>query len=578
MDKESTNESLKQRISELEIAAKIRNEEENDKTYRVLFEKSKDAILIIKNEQFSDCNQASLDMLGYNNKNKLLKTHPSALSPDFQSDGKDSFTKAKEMMAIALKTGSHRFEWNHIKANGDIFPVEVLLTAISNQEGNRVIHTIWRDITNRVQVEKVRQEEKETLSTILENMPHGITIVDNYGECLYVNPYFTKLTGYTLKDIPTKDAWFDKAYPDKEYRKNASEAWGHDSDYSDSGKNRQFKIKCKNGLSKYIEFRSTFLKDQKISVLTDITQYKKAEEALKESEERIKAILFATPDSLVLYNNEGEPEYLNQAFVDLFGWSIGELRGKRIPFVPDDQKKITSEKLKELFDSGKNVQFETKRLTKHGRSISVIVSTSSIKNLKGDISKLVVILTDITEQKQAKEELKLLNLKLEHRATHDFLTGAPNRRAIIENLKKELIRATRKNSTLSIGLCDIDHFKHVNDKYGHHVGDEVLCGFVKAVQNILRPYDLLGRYGGEEFLIIVPDSFGQDDEEIYERVRTEIADHKIMTKSGEVSIAISIGVTNTKIDQTVDAMLTSADAALYRAKDNGRNQVVFADQ
>jgi len=577
MDEESTNEVLKQRISESEIAAKTRDEKENDKMYRVLFEKSKDAILIIKNEQFIDCNQATLDMLGYTNKSKLIETHPSELSPDFQSDGKESFTKAKEMMAVALKNGGHRFEWEHTRANGEVFPVEVLLTAISNQEGNQVLHTIWRDITKRVQAEKARQEEKETLETILESTPHGIALIDNYGKYLYVNPYLTKITGYTLKDIPTKEVWFDKAYPDKEYRKSASEAWGHDSSYSDKEESREFKIACKNGKSKYVEFRSTFLKDKTISVLTDITQRKKAEEALKESEERIKAILFATPDPIVLYNNNGEPEYLNPAFVDLFGWSIDELRGKRIPFVPDDQKKITSEKLKELFDFGNKVQFETKRFTKHGNSIDVIVSTSCINNPKGEISKLVVILTDITEQKQAKEELKLLNLKLEHRATHDFLTGAPNRRAIIENLKHEFNRAKRRNSTLSIGLCDIDHFKHVNDKYGHHVGDDVLCGFVKAVQNILRPYDLLGRYGGEEFLIIVPDSFGPVEEEIYERVRTEIADHKIITKSGEVGITISIGVTNTSIDETADAMLTSADAALYRAKNNGRNQVVFTD-
>ncbi len=464
------------------------------------------------------------------------------------------------------------------QANGTIFPVEVLLTAISNQEDNRVIHTIWRDITERVQMEKARQEEKEMLLTILECTPHGITLIDNQGNYLYVNPYFTKITGYTLKDIPTKTVWFNKAYPDKKYREKVSETWGHDSNQSEQEKSREFIINCKNGQSKHIEFRSTFLTDQKISVLTDITQQKKAEDALRESEERMKAILIATPDPIVLYNNKGAPEYLNPAFVDLFGWTIDELRGKQIPFVPDDQEKITSEKLKELYDSMNKVQFETRRNTKQGNSISVIVSASCIKNLRGGISKLVVILTDITEQKQAKEELKLLNLKLAHKATHDFLTGAPNRRAIIENLKNELARAQRKQSTLSIGLCDIDHFKHVNDTYGHHVGDDVLCGFVKAIQNILRPYDLIGRYGGEEFLIIVPDSSGSVETDIFERVRAEIAQNKIKTKSGEVGITISIGATNSKKNKTADAMLTSADAALYKAKDNGRNRVVFDDQ
>lgn len=569
--------SISETFPELQTDTPQRDIEKNDNAYQILFKKSKDAVLIIKNEHFVDCNQAALDLLGYNDKSRLLKTHPSELSPKFQSDGKDSLSKAEMMMEIALKNGSHRFEWDHIKANGEIFNAEVLLTVISNQENNRVIHTVWRDITHRLQMEKTRQEESQMLSTILESTPHGIALIDNDGKYLYVNPYFTEITGYTLQDIPTKEIWFKKAYRDQNYRKKVLETWSHDGNDQSQVTKREFLINCKNGQSKHIEFRTTFSAGQKISVLTDVTQQKKAEEALRESEERMKAILIATPDPIILYDNKGTPEYLNPAFVDLFGWTIEELRGRRIPFVPDDQKKITSERLQELFRSKSRTQFETIRLTKHDRRISVIVSASCIKNSKDEISKCVVILTDITEQKKAKEELKLLNLKLEHKATHDFLTGILNRRAIIENLKKELTRAERQNSTLSIGLCDIDYFKHVNDRYGHHIGDDVLCGFVNVIQRILRPYDILGRYGGEEFLIIVPDSFGSVEEHIYERVRAVTAENKIDTKSGKIGITISIGVSDSRNYKTADAILKTADAALYKAKENGRNQVVFVD-
>ena len=282
MAEKPTYGDLEQRILELEKAAERYAVQNSDEKYRILFEKSKDAILIIENGKFVDCNQATVDMLGYKNKTEFLKIHPSELSPDKQADGKDSFTKANKMMGLALKNGSHLFEWDHIRANGEVFPVEVLLTTISNQEGNQKIHTIWRDITHRKKEEMIRQEEKETLSTILKSTPHGITLIDNHGKYLYVNSYFTKITGYTLKDIATKEDWFKKAYPDKKYRKKVSQVWNSDSNHSYRGKHREFKIRCKDGQSKYIEFRSTFLEDRKISVLTDITQKKQAQDELNQ--------------------------------------------------------------------------------------------------------------------------------------------------------------------------------------------------------------------------------------------------------------------------------------------------------
>ena len=408
MAERQTRDQLKQQILNLEKQLKKKAELNNSDKYRIMFEKSKDAILIIENEKFVDCNQATVDMLGYKNKIKFLQTHPSELSPKKQSDGKDSFIKAKEMMDIALKNGSNRFEWDHVRANGEVFPVEVLLTTISNQEDKRVIHTIWRDITDRKLKEKIRQKEKETISTILESTPHGITLIDQHNKYLYVNPYFTEITGYTIKDIPTRYDWFKKVYPGKKDRQMASEAWGKDSNNMCHEKNREFKIKCKNGQFKHIEFRSTFLKDRKLSVLTDITQRKESEAALKESEERLRGILFASPDPMVIYSNNGKTEYINPAFEALFGWSFDELEGKRIPFVPEGEKKITFEKTKELLELGIKVQFETKRLTKNGNRIDVIISASCIKKVNDEISKLIVVLKDNTEQKQAKKELKLL--------------------------------------------------------------------------------------------------------------------------------------------------------------------------
>ena len=115
--------------------------------YRELFNKSADACLIIKNGLFVDCNLAIVDMLGFTTKAEVLNTHPSVLSPDFQPDGQDSASKADKMMALAYQNGSHRFEWDHLRANGEVFPVEVLLTALSSETDNQTLYTVWRDLT-----------------------------------------------------------------------------------------------------------------------------------------------------------------------------------------------------------------------------------------------------------------------------------------------------------------------------------------------------------------------------------------------------------------------------------------------
>lgn len=143
--------------------------EKSERKFRELFEKSGDAILIIKNGVFTECNKATLDMLGYKNYEDVLNLPPSKLSPEFQPDGKTSLKKAEEMMKASFKNGTHRFEWRHTKSSGETFPVEVLLTTIENEPNNQVIHCVWRDITNRKQAEKQLQKQNDEYRLLSED-------------------------------------------------------------------------------------------------------------------------------------------------------------------------------------------------------------------------------------------------------------------------------------------------------------------------------------------------------------------------------------------------------------------------
>jgi len=162
---------------------------------------------------------------------------------------------------------------------------------------------------------------------------------------------------------------------------------------------------------------------------------------------------------------------------------------------------------------------------------------------------------------------------LAHQATHDPLTGMLNRRAILEKLEEELARAGRHGDLLAIGMCDVDHFKQVNDTYGHQTGDDVLGGLARVLSKSLRPYDSVGRLGGEEFLVIAPVKARTDSVSLFERLCVRAAENTMTTRSGVLSVTVSIGVACAAAGSTVDQILEAADAALYRAKNEGRNRV-----
>jgi len=197
----------------------------SENKYRTLFEKSADAILIIRNQKFIDCNQATVKLLGYKNKKTLLDTHPSELSPEKQPDGQNSFEKADEMMAIAFKNSSHRFEWDHKKQNGEIFPVEVLLTAIPSDSGD-FLHVVWRDITERKQSEKKLFENENKMRSIVEGTPSLFFYTqDTKGKLTYISPAVEKLTGHKVKDWLNRGDWF---ITDNKINKFAKQAtWDH---------------------------------------------------------------------------------------------------------------------------------------------------------------------------------------------------------------------------------------------------------------------------------------------------------------------------------------------------------------
>jgi two-component system cell cycle response regulator len=171
----------------------------------------------------------------------------------------------------------------------------------------------------------------------------------------------------------------------------------------------------------------------------------------------------------------------------------------------------------------------------------------------------------------AREELRF-------RATHDELTGLSNRRVVLEAIDREYARCRREGGSLGIILIDLDHFKNVNDTYGHLAGDAVLREAARRMTASIRPYDTLGRYGGEEFLVLAPSCNSSGAVKLAERIRESIQALPMPSVAGPVSITASCGVAVSTSAKPLDPqeLLRLADEALYRAKENGRNRSEFA--
>lgn len=187
-----------------------------------------------------------------------------------------------------------------------------------------------------------------------------------------------------------------------------------------------------------------------------------------------------------------------------------------------------------------------------------------------------------TGQRILQLEDKLVEAREEMRfkATHDALTSLWDRGAIVALFRSELSRSVREHSSVSVLLCDVDHFKRINDAHGHPVGDEVLQEVSSRFLCAVRPHDAVGRYGGEEFLIVLSGCDGDHLNERAEQVRRAISGSPFLTKNGPISVSISVGaVTIENWDETVpnESFLKQADAALYRAKASGRDRIICAE-
>jgi len=258
---------------------------ESEERYRTLVESSSDAILMLTlDRQIVTCNRAFLDMFGYES-DEIAGTSVRIIHPSDESYS----TFGATVYPAVESTGSFRTEWEYIRKDGSLFFGESVVSAITNAAGiiTGFIGTI-RDISERLQAAHQLRSERETFFAMLQKAPYGVVLIERDGSYLYVNPEFTRITGYHLDDVPTGQEWFHRAYPDATERARIIAAWKQDM--IQGAADRIYSVRCKDETTKQIEFRPVPLDEGRtIMMISDITERERMEEELRQERDRLQA-------------------------------------------------------------------------------------------------------------------------------------------------------------------------------------------------------------------------------------------------------------------------------------------------
>lgn len=434
---------------------------------------------------------------------------------------------------------------------------------------------ISEDITEEVKLQDEIRKKSVFLANILKNSPDGIIGNDSTGNIFLFNEAAERTFGYKAAEVIGKIR-ANALYPPGGAREVKEFIYAED--FGGCGRLQDFETTIVTGTGKLIPIRLSceLLHEDGREVGTigffhDISGRLSLQNHLEESEAKFRSLFETASDAILSIDENGLILMANRAAKDVFEYPGHEIVGLDVRRLLGPGQDGTWEVLAGYAspsESGKYV--DSTAVSRSGKKIPFHISVS--ESTSGGKRYYTAIMRDMSQIKAFEEDLQVL-------ANTDSLTHLYNRRQLYPIMQKDLDRAVRNMIPFSVLMIDIDHFKKFNDTYGHAGGDLLLAGFADKMRSALRKMDSAFRFGGEEFVVLLPETTGQDAMVPAERFRQRIADSRFsMPPDGRpVWVTVSIGIAGYRNGDTLDDVIRHADLAMYAAKYAGRNRVVDYD-
>ncbi|MCZ7582785.1 MAG: diguanylate cyclase [Deltaproteobacteria bacterium] len=441
------------------------------------------------------------------------------------------------------------------------------VAARRTEELRAVLRELREENVRREAAEKNLRESSQRIEAILRHLP-GMAyrcLNDRPWTMIYVSDGVLNLTGHPDVDLIDNKAvsYAQLIHPDDREKvwQTVQEATANERPFE-----MTYRIRAAGGAEKWVWEQGRAMIDADgtpilSGFIMDVTDRVNAERVVKESEERYRLLVAQAADAIFLTDAEGRIVECNVSCARLLSYPIRELTGMLLDDLatPDEHYQ---ESIVRCIERGERCA--VRRLMR--RDGTIIVAEVNGRVLTNGF--IQGIIRDVTEQRRKERALRQV-------ATHDRLTGLFNRGHVMERFEREFGRVANAGGRLCVCLCDLDEFKNINDTHGHRAGDHALSSFAQIVRRCIRPSDVAGRYGGDEFLMLFPDLWSDEALLITERIRRSLEDQEISLGSASIRVTASFGLADIHPKYRGSRHLfDAADRALYLAKNSGRNRSV----